>query len=112
MGQVAISPSSDPTRSSQVGGTAMTAASMPRLVPQRPTHLHITNLSPNMVLDEKPSSFLPSMISGRDTERRQTLMQDDTLRREVEQLRMEMDILRGQQIQQGLEESPPGYIPL
>lgn len=111
MGPVAISPSSDSTRSSRVGGTAMTGeSSMPRLVPRRPTYLHVTNLSPTA--GEKPLPS-PPMSSGtsRDTERRQTPIQDDGLRREVEQLRMEMDVLRGQQIQQAPmpEEPPPGY---
>ena len=107
MGQVAISPSSDSTRSSGVGGTAMAGeSSMPRLVPQRPAYLHVTNHSPTS--DGKPLPS-PPRSSGRDTERPQT--QDDGLRREVEQLRVEMDALRGQQIQQAPmpEEPPPGY---
>ncbi len=49
-------------------------------------------------------------MSRLQPERRQTEGQDQVLRREVEQLRMEMDAMRvRQQLPQVTEEPPPGY---
>ena len=77
-----------------------------RVVPQRGPNLHVTNLAPG---EDKP---LPSPMTPRlQPARRQP--EDPNLRREIEQLRMEMDEMRaGQQLQQQLrvgEEPPPGY---
>jgi len=104
----AVSPSSD--SGSRGAGTSPTSDSghqqPTRLVPQRAANLHVTNLAPN---EDKP---LPSPMTPRlQPARRQP--EDQNLRREIEQLRMEMDEMRaGQQLQQQSrigEEPPPGY---
>ena len=107
-GPSAVSPSSD--SDSPVGEASLPSGSsqqqqqqQTRLVPQR-THLHVTNLVPG---DGKslPSPMTPP---GLQPERGQTQEQDQNLRREVEQLRMEMDAIRaGQQVH--TEEPPPRY---
>jgi len=106
---IAVSPSSA-SGSRMAGGTSehSDSSQQMRLVPQRAAYLHVTNLTPG---EEKP---LPSpVISRLQPERRQTEGQDQILRREVEQLRMEMDAMRvRQQLQpqpQVTEEPPPGY---
>lgn len=75
-----------------------------RLVPQRPTHLHVTNITPG---GEKP---LPSPTTPRLQPEGSRTGEDQSLRQEVEQLRMEMDAMRAVQRRSRVtEEPPPGY---
>jgi hypothetical protein len=108
VGPSPVSPSSASGSRVADGMSVHSDSSQPRLVPQRAAHLHVTNLAPG---EEK---LLPSPVMSRlQPERRQTEGQDQILRREVEQLRMEMDAMRvRQQLQpqpQVAEEPPPGY---
>jgi hypothetical protein len=69
---------------------------------QQMAHFHMINLSPG----EEPSPRL-------QPERRQTHRQDQDLRRDLEQLRMEMDALRARQLPHEIRhEQPPSYVEL
>jgi hypothetical protein len=103
-GPSVVSPSSNSgSRAGETSARSDLGQQQMRLVPQRPAHLHVTNLAPG---EEKP---LPSPMTPRlQPERRQTQGQDQILRREVEQLRMEMEAIRaGQQQQPNVTEEPP-----
>jgi hypothetical protein len=104
-GPAAASPSSD--SGSRAGETSAASDSgqqqRMRLVPQRAGNLHVTNQASG---EEKP---LPSPVTPKLQPARRQTEGEDHLRREVEQLRMEVHAMRAAGQPAITEEPPPGY---